>query len=575
MAKSIQNSSKLGAKYGIVGGLAYGAWFVGVFTTGVIVYFLRKQGYYSLPDFLHDRYGPLATLVFTLTVLYRLFNEVWSNTIVIADFFGEALSNDWAAAAWASMAIPAAYTVVGGMRASLYSDAIQAALMCALLAVTYWRITSSIADHPELQKYAEENHGSSSVWRYNPVAERDMWSLEGGMDLFWTGILQGALSYTFMDPALTDRAFLATKEVMVGGFALGAVLATAYITVFGFIGVYGNMVASCVAAGDCKPGLLNGAAASTVGAGEPSAVGTALGPGYYTLLCLVIITSALSTLDSTFSAVAKAVGPDLHGYFTRGRPVNPSEATTRDVLLGRAAIVAVGVTGTLPLLYDPDELSATTVTGTMVPGLGPPIYCAAFACLFSAAWSGRRAAGAKTRPMLFLLPFCFSAALGTVYQMASQDVNCTPFKLTECVAPPWEPVAAAPADACAAFGAFYDCVAASGCWDHSDRNACQATVASLNAAMATNATTCAIACHAGRAISPYETVVDLNGFNMGAGAYKNLLGVNVVSAVGALFLFLFAASDDLFEAHLSAALARDEGFSGGGGGDCGPGESML
>lgn len=67
MAKSIQNSSKLGAKYGMLGGLAYAAWFVGVFTTGVIVYFLRKQGYYSLPDFINDRYGPLATVIFEVS----------------------------------------------------------------------------------------------------------------------------------------------------------------------------------------------------------------------------------------------------------------------------------------------------------------------------------------------------------------------------------------------------------------------------------------------------------------------------------------------------------------------------
>ena len=69
MAKSIQNSSKLGAKYGVLGGLAYAAWFVGVFTTGVIIYFLRKQGYYSLPDFINDRYGPLATVIFEVRKL--------------------------------------------------------------------------------------------------------------------------------------------------------------------------------------------------------------------------------------------------------------------------------------------------------------------------------------------------------------------------------------------------------------------------------------------------------------------------------------------------------------------------
>ena len=303
---------------------------------------------------------------FQLTVLYRLYNEVWSNTVVIADFFGESLSSNWKLAAWVSMAIPAAYTFIGGMRASLYSDALQAVLMCVLLVMTWLAILTQINGNDELQAYAKANHESSSLWTYNPVQGREMFSLEGGMDLFWTGILQGALSYTFMDPALTDRAFLASKEVMVSGFALGCVLAVAYVTVFGFIGVYGNMLANCVSDGACSESDLNGADVASVMGGEPSAVATVLGPAYYSVLCLVIITSAMSTLDSTFTAVAKAIGPDLHGFIVKGRPVNPSEADAKDVVLGRIAIVVIGVTGTLPLLFDPDELDATTVTGTMV-----------------------------------------------------------------------------------------------------------------------------------------------------------------------------------------------------------------
>jgi len=537
MAKSIQNSSKLGARFGVVGGLAYGAWYVGVLCSGIVIYLLRRQGYHSLPDFIHDRYGPLACLVFLGVVLYRLFNEVWSNTIVIADFFGESLSNDWVAAAWVSAAIPAVYTAIGGMRASLHSDALQAVLMCALLALTYLTITQDIVDNEPLRAYAKANHDSDSLWFYNPVKGREMWSLEGGMDLFCVGIMQGALSYTFMDPALTDRAFLASKEVMIAGFAFGALVAVAYITVFGFIGVYGNMLASCVAAGECDEKDLRGASMAAVSAGEPSAVGTVLGPNYYTLLCLVIITSALSTLDSTFSAVAKAVGPDLHGFLTTGRPINPSDATEFELLLGRVGILVIAVTGTLPLLFDPDELSATTVTGTMVPGLGPPIYMAAFATLASPLFCGR-AAGYKKRPLLFLLPFLYSASLGTVYQMQSQDVNCKPYKLSSCVLPPWSP--ASSADACGAYGAYFDCVAGSGCWKKSDLNSCLSFEAANGM--------CPLDCHAGAVNNkPFDTIVDLSGFDMGNGPYANLLGINAVSAIGALFLFLFACCDDPLE----------------------------
>jgi Na+/proline symporter len=538
MAKSIQNSAKLGARYGLVGGLAYAAWFIGVFTTGVIVYFLRKQGYYSLPDFINDRYGPLACTVFALTVLYRLFNEVWSNTIVIADFFGASLSFNWKLAAWASMAIPASYTFIGGMRASLYSDALQAILMCVLLLMTYFHITKSINDNDELKLYLKDTNNSDSLWKYNPEKGREMYSLEGGLDLLYTGLLQGALSYTFMDPALTDRSFLASKEVMIFAFGLGSLLAMAYITVFGFIGVYGNMLGDCVSAGTCANSDLNGADVDSVSAGEPSAVGTALGGAYYTLLCLVIITSALSTLDSTFSAVAKVAGPDLHGFLTNGRPINPSDSTSQDVLIGRIAILVIGITGTLPLLYDPDELDATTVTGTMVPGLGPPIYMAAFGCLLGAKFSGRITT--RTRPLLFLLPFCFSASLGTVYQLAKQDKNCTPFEVMNCEVPSWSNTTS---DACTDYATYYTCRYASGCWRNDDMNDCLKIETVLEKYQGTS---CDLGCHDERNSRKqrFETIVDLNGFNIGNGAYKNLFGVNVVSAIGALFLFLFACSDD-------------------------------
>lgn len=68
---------------------------------------------------------------------------------------------------------------------------------------------------------------------------------------------------------------------------------------------------------------------------------------------------------------------------------------------------------------------------------------------------------------------------------------------------------------------------------------------------------CSLECHAGSAKnSRFSTIVDLSGFDMGNGAYKNLLGVNAVSAIGALFLFLFACCDDVLEWKLEEAVER-------------------
>jgi hypothetical protein len=38
---------------------------------------------------------------------------------------------------------------------------------------------------------------------------------------------------------------------------------------------------------------------------------------------------------------------------------------------------------------------------------------------------------------------------------------------------------------------------------------------------------------------PYTTLVDMEGFKIGDGAYSMLLGINIIQAIGALALYLF------------------------------------
>jgi len=553
MAKSVQNSSKLGGRYGVVGGLAYASWFFGIFTTAVIIYQLRKKGYYSLADFVNNRYGKLSAIVYLLVVTYRLLMEVWSNTIVIADFFGErSTANsddpewDWYFAAWVSMIIPAVYTIIGGMRASLLSDFIQTVFAYTLLLLTYFTITTKIDNNDQLRDYANKFHESANLWKYNPDPSRNIWSLNGGLDLLFTGLLQGSISYTFMDPALTDRAFLASKELMLPAFAVGSVMAIAFITLFGFIGVYGNMVGSCVEAGHCNNIKLHGAEVDDLKAGLPSDVGQVLGREYYAILALIMITSAISTLDSTFSAVAKVIGPDLRGMLISGKPIDPGDATAMDVTIGRVFIVIIGIAGTMPIYSDPDELDATTVSGTMVPGLGPPIYMMAVFFFFFPDKFSRIVDGAQKRPALFLLPFLYSAAIGTIYQMTTQDMNCESFKALECGSPIASNVTS---ELCDSYDTYYDCIHASGCWTNMVTNDCMKTSDALECGSS-------LRCRSGA--SDYEYFVDLSGFNVGKGSYKTLFGVNVISAVGALGLFLFASMDEVFELNFPEVEAPKE-----------------
>jgi hypothetical protein len=83
--------------------------------------------------------------------------------------------------------------------------------------------------------------------------------------------------------------------------------------------------------------------------------------GVFTTIIMnfIMITSASSTIDSTFASVSKMVVIDL----------GKKEFAT--VTKGRLIMVIAAIVGTIPLLFSPEILSATTISGTMVLGLAP------------------------------------------------------------------------------------------------------------------------------------------------------------------------------------------------------------
>ncbi len=81
----------------------------------------------------------------------------------------------------------------------------------------------------------------------------------------------------------------------------------------------------------------------------------------------------------------------------------PLPLAARHTRLGRLFIIIVAAGGTLQLLANNTILNATTVSGTMVVGLGPPV----FALMFVRGY----------RPLAFHMPFWAGMALAIVYQV--------------------------------------------------------------------------------------------------------------------------------------------------------------
>src|SRR5919197_1348902 len=240
-AKSITNAANLGEKYGLVGGLAYAAW------------------YLSIP---------------AAAILIRLFNEVWSNAGVVASYFGPKGSVAFYAGAFAFTASVLAYVVRGGLRASIFTDRLQLALMVILLG---WVLILVVPGH-----------------RPAELASTSHFTLAGGVDLLLVALLQ-ITSYPFHDPVLTDRAFVTPpRRMLVAYFAAGALGALA-IVLYSLIGVHARLAG------------LSGAADA------PVRVAMALGAGSLAVVSVLMMNSAGACLDSAFSAVARHVSGDPAG----------------------------------------------------------------------------------------------------------------------------------------------------------------------------------------------------------------------------------------------------------------------
>ena len=363
-AKSITNAANLGAKYGLVGAVAYAGWYLSIPVAGAVIYWIRtRTNARSLPEFLTQKYGAWATLAFMLVILFRLMNEVWSNTAVVGTYFGASGTGGYFAGALVFTALTLLYSLRGGLRSSILTDAIQFALGVFLLVFVIGLVVPS----------------SGAV----PLFQSGHWTLRGGVDLFLVALIQ-SFSYPFHDPVLTDRGFITNPRTMLRSYLLAGVIAAAFITLFGLVGVHG---------------LLQGLES---GQDAPIRVAQSFGVAVLAGMTVLMMVSAGSTLDSTLSSFSKAGVVDIGASAT----VLPGLARwigARDsVVLGRWAMVAAVLLGSFPLFAGTAILKATTISGTMVLGLAPPFLL----------WMWRSAGG-----LAFHLGFWPGVAVGVLYAM--------------------------------------------------------------------------------------------------------------------------------------------------------------
>ncbi len=325
-AKSVTNAANMGASFGIVGGIGYAVYWLCIPLTGWALYRLRRKfGATSLVSFLTEHYGVAAAFCFSAAILVRLFNEVWSNTSVVGAYYGDSGTAPFVIAALLFTVITVAYCCRGGMRGSLITDVVQAVLFAVLLVGVLMVVVPM-----------------------NPIgdyATSGVWSLEGGVDFIIGAGLQ-CLSYGFHDAVLTDRGFLCEEKKMLKCFTVAGLLGFVAIVLFSLIGVHA---------------YLNGI--SYAGSSAPVVVAQSLGIMAFFAMAVIMISTAGSTLDSTFTALGKLTARDLPGILGH-EPQNVR-------VIGIVFMLLFAVIGNLPMIMGADIIAATTISGTMIMGLGP------------------------------------------------------------------------------------------------------------------------------------------------------------------------------------------------------------
>ena len=174
---------------------------------------------------------------------------------------------------------------------------------------------------------------------------------------------------------LTDRGFICEEKKMLKAFTIAGILGFIAILLFSLIGVHS---------------MLNGLV--TKGVDAPVVVAQSLGIVAFFLMAVIMISTAGSTLDSTFTALSKLTARDLPGILGKTPKMNPR-------VIGIIFMIVFGIVGNLPMIMGASIITATTISGTMIMGLGPIFLM-----------HGRR--GIKPTLVGFMLSFWIGMILG-------------------------------------------------------------------------------------------------------------------------------------------------------------------
>jgi len=324
------------------------AWIV-VLLAWLFVPFYYRAGIFTMPEFLERRFGPKPRWILSLVslaayVLTKVSVTIYAGAIVFStllpDTFGSPENAFWFGAV-ATVVLTGIYTVAGGLRAVIYTDAVQAVvLLIGSIAITWFGL-EALGGWGELRAFAETNIVDYALWR--PLSDPDF---------PWLGILIASpivgIWYWCTDQYIVQRT-LAAKNLTAArrGALFGAFLKLSPVLIFLVPGMIGAALHArgAIAIPTDAGGALNGDQVF------PTLVATLLPPGMRGLVVAGLLAALMSSLSSLFNSTATLFTVDVY------EKLRPGASERRYVNVGRAATGVVVLLGlawipVMPLISD-------------------------------------------------------------------------------------------------------------------------------------------------------------------------------------------------------------------------------
>ncbi len=304
----------------------------------VFVPFYYRSGVFTMPEFLERRFSPrvrwiLSVVSLVAYVFTKVSVNVYAGALVfqalLPDTFGTPENAFWVGA-FSTVVLTGIYTVLGGLRAVVYTDAAQAIILLLGSILVLFVGLDKLGGWEELKNVARQSSADFALWR--PASDPDF---------PWLGILIASpiigIWYWCTDQYIVQRT-LAGKSLKAArrGALFGGVLKLSPILIFLIPGIIGWALH--------KKGIISIPVENGVLKGDqvfPTMVTALLPSGVRGIVVAGLLAALMGSLASIFNSTASLFTVDIY------LKMRPAASQAQLVRVGRLATGAVVLLGML------------------------------------------------------------------------------------------------------------------------------------------------------------------------------------------------------------------------------------